>query len=218
MQQPKKQDQATVPLPSSKRSSTRFTGAAPVQLPYLRSKSAALPQPPGVHVHLRRKPQTDEDNMLTMMQKEAPSPWSSASRCTPSMRLVSASPSLVVSSSMAAARTIEANAQLLLPYGAAAHVPSPSSSSPLFKCDEERMEEENPLDESIIGGAPPLSLVLCFADDARWDNFPVEITDSQDLLLAAPFQLLRDNLGLSVLGCHRPRSKGSLHTGSSHTC
>ena len=45
----------------------------------------------------------------------------------------------------------------------------------------------------------PLSLVLCYADDRRWDNFPVQLRDASELLLAAPFQLMRDNPCLAVL-------------------
>ena len=45
----------------------------------------------------------------------------------------------------------------------------------------------------------PLSLVFCYADERRWDNFPVRLRDVSELLLAAPFQLMRDNPSLAVL-------------------
>ncbi len=40
----------------------------------------------------------------------------------------------------------------------------------------------------------PLSLVLCYADERRWGNFPVRLRDASKLLLAAPFQLMGETI------------------------
>jgi hypothetical protein len=56
-----------------------------------------------------------------------------------------------------------------------------------------------------------LSLVLCYADERRWDfETTVGISNSPDLLQTAPFQLLQSNPDLDIL-CTSRSSSGQLH-------
>ena len=128
---------------------------------------------------------------------------------------------------LVASRPIAADTELLLSYGSSFHVPpSASPLSPLFHQQQQqqqqqsssgvpgRLEAVSSLHEADHSLSPSLtrdaiSLVLCFADDVEWDDFPVEIIESRELLLAAPFQLVRDNVILSVLRYPQSRSRGT---------
>ena len=129
---------------------------------------------------------------------------------------------------LVASRPIAADTELLLSYGSAFHVPtSASPQSPLFHHHQQQQQQQQSSSEvtgrleavsslhkanQSLSPSPTcdaVSLVLCFADDIQWDDFPVEILDSRELLLAAPFQLVRDNVILSVLRYPQSRSRGT---------